>query len=98
MGQRRKKRGGFLPGMNSELFFQFVNHVIAPKVGQIGKSLQKRQKRKRQRGGNYIPGLGFLKYSTGRGGRKGVEGLKKDSRFLSDLVGAYLIPKLRKKR
>ena len=90
MGKRRKKRGGFLPGM--EPFFQFVNHVIAPKVGQIGKSLQKR--RRRQRGG-YIPGLGFAGYSTGL--KRPGTALKKDEKFVGDLIKAYLLPQIRKR-
>lgn len=95
MVRRRKQRGGLglLPFDDNTLFYQFINHVVAPKVGQIGKSLQKR--RRRQQGGGYIPGLGFLGYSTGRGSGAGIQ---KDVKLTGDLIKAYLLPQLRKRR
>lgn len=95
MGKRRKQRGGLglLPFDDNTAFFEFVNQVVAPEVGKIGKKLQKR--RRRQRGGSYIPGLGFLGYSTGQGSGAGI---KKDVKFVGDLMKAYVLPKLRKRR
>ena len=93
MGKRRKHRGGFLlPGSDNSLFYKFINQVVAPKVGQIGKSLQKR--RRRQRGG-YIPGLGFADFSTGL--KRPGAALKKDEKFVGDLIKAYLLPQVMKR-
>ena len=95
MGKRRKQRGGLglLPFSDNTAFFEFVNQVVAPEVGKMGKKLQKR--RRRQRGRGYIPGLGFLGFSTGRGSGTGI---KKDVDFIGNLTKAYLLPKLRKRR
>lgn len=79
-----------LPGVPKDLFYQLINHVVAPKVGQIGKSLQRR--RRRQRGG-FIPGAGFLQFMSAAGRAKarhsGMKKLKKDADFLGTLIKAY---------
>ena len=94
---RRKKRQrgglGLLPFDDNTLFYQFINHVVAPEVGKIGKKLQKR--RRRQRGGSFIPGLGFLGWSTGKGSEAAV---RKDEKFVGNLLKGYLLPKIRKRQ
>ena len=96
MVRRRKQRGGLglLPFDDNTLFYQFINHVVAPKVGQIGKSLQKR--RRRQKGGSWIPGLGFAGYATGL--QRPGKALKNYEKFVGDLIKAYLLPQIRKRR
>ena len=89
MGRKRRQRGGVF--INDDLFFNFMTHVVAPKVGQIGKSLQKRR---RQRGG-FIPGLGFAGYATGL--KRPGAALKRDEKFVGDLIKAYLLPQIRKR-
>ena len=101
MARKRRQRGGFLgslplPGMNQKLLFDLMTHVVAPKVGQVGKSLQNRRRR-RQRGG-FIPGMGFAMHTTGRGGQSTYNALKKDEKFVGDLIKAYLLPQIRKRQ
>ena len=60
----------------------------------------KRRKR-RQRGGQYIPGTGMFKFLSSSGRRQAIRtggrDLKKDSDFIGQLFNAYIIPKLRKR-
>ena len=83
-----------LPGMNQKLLFDLMTHVVAPKVGQVGKSLQKRRRRRRQRGG-FIPGMGWAGYAAGRVNHKAI---KRDDKFVGDLIKAYLLPQIRKRQ
>ena len=96
-GTKRDQKGNKMVFINDPLFFEFINHVVAPKVGQVGKSLQKRRRR-RQRGG-FIPGKGMLGFMTRSGRSKarrtGLRALKRDADFLGKLMLAY-VPKLRK--
>ena len=63
--------------------------------------VRRRRRKRRHRGGQYIPGTGMFKFLSRSGRRRaartGMRDLKKDSNFIGQLLNAYVIPKLRKR-
>lgn len=64
--------------------------------------VRRKRRKRRQRGGTYIPGTGMFGFLSRSGRRKavrtGMRDLKKDSNFIGQLLNAYVFPKFQRKR
>ena len=62
---------------------------------------RRKQRRRRHKGGTFIPGTGLFKFLSRSGRRQaartGMRDLKKDSDFIGQLFKAYVFPKFRKR-
>ena len=62
---------------------------------------RRKRRRRRHKGGTFIPGTGIFNFLSGSGRRKairtGAKDLKKDANFIAQLLNAYVVPKLRKR-